>query len=476
MIKIVFKNHLVSFTFILFSITISTIFAQENEIFKNGNLKVSSNGHFLEFKNGKPFFWLGDTGWLLFSKLNREEAEKYLQDRSSKGFNVIQAMVIHSIPEVNSYGDSAFINSDPTKPKVTKGNDPQNPEEYDFWDHIDFIVKLAEEKGIFIGMVAVWSSNVRDNKINLNNASVYATWLANRYKDKPNIIWINGGDTRGNQNTEVWNEIGNTIHRVDPNHLITFHPFGRTQSSTWFNDESWLSFNMFQSGHKDYSQDTVGFGEDNWKYVQIDYNKTPNKPTLDGEPSYESIPHGLHDPSMPYWKDDDVRRYAYWSVFAGTCGFTYGDNAVMQMHKPEDSKGAYGVKEFWDQALNDPGSSEMIYLKKLMLLEPYFERIPDQSIIADSNGTKYNYLAATKGSSYLFVYNYTGRKFKINMGKISGHFVNAYWYNPRNGTFTFIGKMANKSVKQFDPPGEMKEGNDWVLVVIDADKDFGGKK
>ena len=162
-----------------------------------------------------------------------------------------------------------------------------------------------------------------------------------------------------------------------------------------------------------------------------------------------------------------MRRYAYWSVFAGACGFTYGDNAVMQMHKPGNND-AYGVKEFWYQALNDHGSSEMIYLKKLILSEPYFERVPDQSIIAEPYGTKYNFIIATRGVSYLFVYDYTGRNFKIKMGKISGKFVNAFWYNPKNGVYTFIKKIVNKGVKQFDPPDEKKNGNDWVLVVKDA--------
>jgi hypothetical protein len=27
-----------------------------------------------------------------------------------------------------------------------------------------------------------------------------------------------------------------------------------------------------------------------------------------------------------------VRRYAYWSVFAGSCGHTYGHNAIMQFY------------------------------------------------------------------------------------------------------------------------------------------------
>lgn len=59
------------------------------------------NHRFLTYSDGKPFFWLGDTGWLLFSKLNCEEAEKYLENRAEKGFNVIQAMVLHELKVTN---------------------------------------------------------------------------------------------------------------------------------------------------------------------------------------------------------------------------------------------------------------------------------------------------------------------------------------------------------------------------------------
>ena len=446
--------------------------AQTDNIFKNGRLEVSPNGRYLQFTNGKPFFWLADTGWLLFSKLNREEAIKYLDNRKDKGFNVIQAIVIHSFPEVNVYGDSAFINDDPAKPKVTPGNNPGDSIQYDFWDHVDYIVNQAAERGIFIAMVPVWGSNVRDKKINIKNAKIFANWIAERYKNKPNIIWINGGDTKGGDNLDVWNLIGNTIHMVDPNHLITFHPFGRTESSTWFQAESWLSFNMFQSGHRSYKQDSTGYGEDNWKYVQDDYNKLPIKPTLDGEPSYEGIPYGLHDTTQPRWNNNDVRRYAYWSVFAGACGFTYGNNAVWQMHKPTDKNGAYGVKEFWYNAVNDSGACEMVYLKNLMLSRPYLERVPDQALVAGNNGKKYNYIAATKGRDYLFAYTYNGRKFEIKLGKIRGKKVKAYWYNPRNGSTDFIGEFKNQGTKIFIPPGEERDGNDWVLVVDDASKRF----
>jgi len=72
----------------------------------------------------------------------------------------------------------------------------------------------------------------------------------------------------------------------------------------------------------------------------------------------------------------------------------------MQFHKEGDKKPAYGVKDYWKEALNAPGASQMKYLKQLMLSRPYFDRIPAQELIADKQGKTYDYLAATKGNNY----------------------------------------------------------------------------
>ncbi len=433
-------------------------------------LKVSENHRFLVDENDKPFFWLGDTGWLLFTKLTREDADKYLTDRADKGFNVIQVMVLHSLNSVNVYGDSALIRENVANPLVTDGNAFEDTTQYDYWDNIDYVIDKAAEKGIYIGMVPVWGSNVRNGAVCKSDAVKYASWLANRYKDRSNIIWMNGGDILGSDSLAIWNAIGTTINQTDTCHLITFHPFGRKTSSIWFHNEEWLDFNMFQSGHRRYDQDDTewGFGEDNWKYVDNDYSQTPVKPTIDGEPSYEGIPQGLHDTSQPFWKDEDVRRYAYWSVFAGGFGFTYGNSAVMQFYKPEDKRSGYGAKEYWTEAINDPGAMQMQYLKKLMLSRPFLERTPDQSLIAGENGSGYDHLAATRGNDYALIYTYTGRSIPVQMGKISGDKVKASWYKPADGTTTIIGEFENNGTHEFDPPGEPANGNDWVLVLDSA--------
>ena len=47
-------------------------------------LKVSQNRRFIVTQSGEPFFWLGDTAWELFHRLNREEARQYFDNRAAK--------------------------------------------------------------------------------------------------------------------------------------------------------------------------------------------------------------------------------------------------------------------------------------------------------------------------------------------------------------------------------------------------------
>ena len=418
----------------------------------------------------KPFFWLGDTGWLLFGKLDREEAVKYLENRKEKGFNVIQVMVLHEVPSVNVYGDSSVINKNVATPAITEGNDFKDSTQYDYWDHVDFIIDEAAKRNLYMALVPVWGTNVKQKLVSLEQAAVYTKFLADRYKDKWNIIWLNGGDIKGSEQMQVWKTMGQILRKNDPNHLITFHPRGRTASSDWFQNEPWMDFNMVQSGHRRYDQDTSKneqkhYGEDNWKFIAADYAMKPIKPTIDGEPSYEHIPQGLHDPKEIRWAAEDVRRYGYWSVFAGAFGYTYGHSSIMQFHETGDPGANYGVSIVWQDAMNSLGAQQMKHLKNLMLSRSFFDRVPDQSLIAGTNGEKYERVIATRGETYLMAYTYTGKDFSINMGKINGEKVKAIWFDPRTGKEKVLGEIDNKGVQKFNPPGEPKNGNDWVLIL-----------
>ena len=438
---------------------------------ENGTLKVSENHRYLQHENGTPFFWLGDTGWLLPERLNRDEAEFYLNECSKNGYNVVQVQTINDVPAYNIYGQSSMPEGFDFKNINKKGV-------YGYWDHMDYIIKMAEKKGIYIGMVCIWGGLVNAGQMDVKQAQAYGKFLGERYKNSPNIIWFIGGDIRGDIKAEVWETLANSIKAVDKNHLMTYHPRGRTCSSTWFNNASWMDFNMFQSGHRRYGQ-RKGDGdytiaenteEDNWRYTEKSLAMTPIKPVIDGEPAYEDIPQGLHDFNEVKWNANDVRRYAYWSVFAGSFGHTYGHNSIMQFYKP-GVPGSYGAKRAWYDCMEDPGYVQMKYLKKLILAFPFFDRIPDQSIIAGQNGERYDRAIATRGNDYLLVYNYTARPMQIDLSKISGTKKNCWWFNPKNGEVQFIGEFDSK-VTNFTIDAGYNSGNDRVLIAIDSAKDY----
>ena len=85
-------------------------------------LKVSDNRRFLVTADGAPFFYLGDTAWELFHRLNREDATLYLENRATKGFNVIQAAVLAELEGLttpNPYGALPLHALDPERPNET---------------------------------------------------------------------------------------------------------------------------------------------------------------------------------------------------------------------------------------------------------------------------------------------------------------------------------------------------------------------
>lgn len=436
---------------------------------KHGDLQVSANQRYLVHEDGTPFFWLGDTGWLLPERLDRDEAAFYLRRTADAGYNVVQVQVINGVPAVNAYGKMSHPFGWDTQRASTPG-------EYGYWEHLDYILDVAENQGIYVGMVCIWGGLVKAGLMNEEQAREYGEFLAKRYGGRKNVIWIIGGDIQGNIKTSVWDALAGSIRAIDDKHLMTFHPRGRTTSARWFNSRDWLDFNMFQSGHRRYDQRMGnkdypipdGTEEDVWMYVDSAQVHAPLKPVLDGEPSYEDIPQGLHSADEPLWNDKDVRRYAYWSVFAGSCGHTYGHNVIMQFARP-GVPGAYfadGDKKPWYRALNDPGRNQMKHLKHLMLAFPYTERVGD-SLAVKNNGIRYDRLVATRGDDYMMVYNHTGRDMEVDLTRISGKKKNIWVMNPVDGSLKYVGQTGNKIYK-YNPEG----GDDLVLIAVDARQNY----
>jgi hypothetical protein len=85
---------------------------------------------------------------------------------------------------------------------------------------------------------------------------------------------------------------------------------------------------------------------------------------------------------------------------------------------------------------------------------------------------RYHFAATRDASgSYAMVYAPVGRPFTVQMSKISGAQVTAWWFNPRTGTATRIGTFRNTGERVFTPP-DPGEAMDWILVLDDSSKSY----
>lgn len=429
-------------------------------------LKVSDNHRFLVTADGAPFFWLGDTAWELFHRLNRDEAERYLQNRAERRFTVIQAVALaelNGLKDPNPYGHTPLIKNDPTRPNE------------DYFQHTDWIVAKANSLGLYLGLLPTWGNHWhRTNAIfTPQNAEVYGEWLGQRYKDA-GLVWILGGDRQIQNDThkEIIRAMARGLRRGDGGaHLITFHPPGGSGSSAWFHNDDWLDFNMRQNGH-------IAEFTGRYSQTRVDYDRAPAKPVLDGEPIYEDHPVSFDANHLGHSIAADVRRPLYWNLFGGAFGHTYGHHSVWQMWSPDRTPKNNPLMP-WFEAIDQPGAAQMQHARALLESRPFLTRVPDDEILATNAiptampGAGRYHFAATRDSngSYAMVYAPVGRSFQVRMDKVAGPKLTAWWFNPRTGTAGSIGVFENKGQRAFTPPDE-GEMLDWVLVLDDASKNF----
>ncbi len=426
-------------------------------------LKVSDNGRFLAYANGTPFFYLGDTAWELFHRLDREEADHYLSDRAEKGFTVIQAVILAQLGglnDPNANGDKPLFDNNPEKPNVA------------YFEHVDHIVGKAASLGLFVGLLPSWGDKWKKGEsdesgiFTVENAYSFGQFLGNRYKNQP-IIWILGGDQniKNEEEAAIIESMAKGLIAGDGGtHLVTYHPRGPGLSSDYFHNADWLDFNMFQSSH-------AARDHDNGLFTSHDFALEPVKPTLDGEPRYETIPVGFYYTNVDRndrFDDYDARQAAYWSLLAGACGHTYGNNNIWQMWAPGRTP-VIGANIPWHKALNHPGAFQMGHIRRLFESRPFQQLVPDQSILVDApqNGGGKVKAALARDGSFSFIYTPRGEPFSVDMGAIKAESVKAFWFDPRYGSTAPIYTGDNVGIQTFTPPSHGR-GNDWVLVLEDA--------
>jgi hypothetical protein len=181
---------------------------------------------------------------------------------------------------------------------------------------------------------------------------------------------------------------------------------------------------------------------------------------------------------MGRFDEYDVRQAAYWAVFAGAFGHSYGSHDVWQFFSAK--RPAIGnARTPWPEALEQEGARDLIHLRRLLLSRPFLTRIPDPSIVVNGSGPGADHVQATRdqNGTYAFVYVPTGRTITVDVRKVTSTRVRAWWFDPRTGEATPAGESEARDRvefhRDFDPPGDYPgRGNDWVLVLDDPSKGY----
>lgn len=425
-------------------------------------LRVSTNGHFLVTADGRPFFWLGDDAADLCHRLDRKEAERYLQKRAEQRFTVIQTLAVAE-PEgtrtSDALGDLPFIELDPAR-----RNQP-------YWQHVDWIVARANALGLYVGLHPGSSFLAGPER-----ARAYGEFLGQRYKDA-GLVWIVGHSRRwGSASTPMIKAMVEGLRAGDRGvHLVTYSGYliAASPSIRFSADDSLFDFSTFNTYCYPFP-----FTRRIDERVANEYALLPAKPILEGE-LYEDEPMCIAPNDHDYSNAYEVRWFVYQSLFAGAFGYTYGNHAVWQMHDPKRGVGFEGPIRTWVEALDSPGASQSRHARALLESRPFLKRIPDNTVVVPSEyrgevpGVDAKRIVATRSSdgSYAMVYVPASRRFSVDLDTVSGTQVQAWWFNPRTGAATDAGRFPREGTLAFTPP-DAGETVDWVLVLDDAARRF----
>ncbi len=448
-------------------------------------LSVSPDKRFL-LKDGKPFFYLADTGWLALMNLNRKEADRYLEDRAAKGFTVIQTILLGIKPsedERNAYGHQPLMDKDPTRPNEL------------YFEHVDYVINKANSLGMFVAIAPSWSDwmykHVRPgpHPFHAKNARSFGEYVGRRYKES-DIIWLIGGDRdpAGYEDILIAMAEGLDAGDGESNFLMTFHgektgkrippeniySERRSASAHLFGDTDWIDFHGAYSGHQ--------WAYPTYRLIAQDRAMKPPRPVIDLEPCYENHPYIADGRSYfgnkREWDGKTrgtaslVRKQAYWAVLAGAAGHTYGCHDIWQFYDQE-RKAITHANTHWPAAIDFPGAAQMGILRRLIESRPWYAMVPDQSIITSEEGRGENHRQAARAADgkFLLVYLPQGGNVTVDLQKLSGSEAKAYWFNPRTGKNTYLRQLSSSGTRQFAAPSSGTD-NDWVLVLDDAVQNF----
>jgi hypothetical protein len=402
--------------------------ASQDEWIANGPLRVSMDRRYLEYANGRPFFWLADTAWNGPLKSDEADWEHYLADRRLKGFSAIQFVATHWLgAAADAEGRPAYTN--PEKIRIEPA----------FFQRLDRRIDRINDFHLVAAPVLAWAATWSLGSIHLNPGTsladdqiiVLIRYLISRY-GAHQVVWILAGDgSYEGAEAEHWRKIGRAA-LSGSSRLATIHPSARLWVNREFNEESWYSMNGYQSGQWNDAESS------RWINASRPQAEFALRPTIDLEPCYED-----HRPlDAPEGRIDarEVRRAAYWSLLAGpVAGVSYGAHGVwswenfpaVPLSHPDS-----GIARPWREAMTLPGSFSMSHLHSIVCAIDWWRLNPCPEMLAaqpgDDDPLHFVAAACSPERDLALLYAPAGGNIRIRADYLAGR-LEAICFDPANG-------------------------------------------
>ncbi len=424
----------------------------KNEIYSRGAILSPAGRYNLTYSDGTPFFYMGCTAWNGALKSTESEWDKYLKQRVSNNYNVIQLVTTQWRGcDKSSEGLVAFEGS---------GRIKINPE---FFALIDKRIDRVNELGLVAAPVVLWAlQNGSGRELSPgyylpdDQAILLAKYIVARYGGN-HVIWFLGGDGIYTGTYEQrWKTIGRAVFDGKHQGIVAQHPCGRSWIGEVYKDEQWLDIVGYQSSHSN-AEATV-----NWitkgSMSQM-WSQLPARPLINLEPNYEQIGFRI--------TDKDVRNASYWSLFATPiAGIAYGANGIWPwLHEGEkilNHSDAPGTSS-WDVSINFPGSIQMGYLAQFIKKFEWWNLYPAQELLTDQPGDlAFNhFVSVVKSADNKTILAYLPVKCSVNLRKPLAAVYKLRLFDPVKNTYSDGSVSDDGAILKINSTSE----NDMLLIL-----------
>lgn len=398
-------------------------------------LEISPDHRHLVDQAGKPFLIQGDSVWSLISGTTRSEAEDYLTDRVSRGFNTVLVEVMDHTEPVNGNGDAPF---------TTPGDfSTPNP---DYFDHADWILGQAAARGMLVWLVPMYLGYAGGDEGFYADALAagpaamreWGRWVGQRYGGIDGLVWVIGGDyTPPPEGLELLAQVVAGIREFDTRHLFAAH--WARESSGWEVSVPWIDVNTTYTAPPVYPQ-------------ALEDRAGMEAPLVLIEAYYENE----HNMTL-----DRVRAQAYQAILCGSTGQFFGNLPMWN----------FGAG--WRDALHSDGSLSMTHLRNLFVGMDWSSLEPDTSATLltagrGTNGTEDYVTVGRDPAGHLAILHVpTPRTLELDLQSMAGA-VELRWYDPTSGTFSpaSAGAVPREIPLTLGPQSPNSVGDpDWILVL-----------